>query len=118
VLFIKDFFSSALARGLLLIEMKVKTRFKKGSTVMKKTRSSPRTFIDPVCLMDIESGMENLTFTHRLRTYYFCTDTCRKAFKENPDKYLEPSPKKRKSWWGRYLERLNKATGGTPPKCH
>jgi len=64
---------------------------------MKKTKLSPGIFIDPVCLKEVES--------------------CRKAFEANPDNYLEAKPKKRKGWWGRYLERLNKATGGTPPKC-
>jgi YHS domain-containing protein len=84
---------------------------------MNKTISSPLTFIDPVCLMGVESGMEDLHFTCRMRTYYFCSESCRKTFEANPDKYLEPTYRKRKGWWGRYLERLNKATGGTPPKC-
>jgi len=84
---------------------------------MKKTKLSPGIFIDPVCLKEVESGMEDFTFTYRMRTHYLCAESCRKAFEANPDNYLEAKPKKRKGWWGRYLERLNKATGGTPPKC-
>ena len=34
-----------------------------------------------------------------------------------PEKYLKSGPTKRKGIWGRYLERLNKATGGKPPSC-
>ncbi len=29
----------------------------------------------------------------------------------------EDEPAKQR-WWGRYLERIKKATGGQPPKCH
>jgi hypothetical protein len=45
---------------------------------MKKETVSPKIFIDPVCLMKVDSG--NL--------------------------------------WGRYLERLNKATDGKSLNCH
>jgi len=89
-----------------------------GSISMKKTINSPEIFIDPVCLMQVAPSNKNLMFTHQMRTYYFCAEACHKAFKTNPDKYLEPKPSKRKGWWGRYLERLNKATGGKAPQCH
>ena len=32
-------------------------------------------------------------------------------------KYSEVNLPKRKGWWKRYLERLNKSTGGKPPDC-
>jgi hypothetical protein len=35
-----------------------------------------------------------------------------------PYKYLQVKPGKRKGLWRRYLDRLNKATGGRPPCCH
>ena len=85
---------------------------------MKKTICSPEIFIDPVCMMQVASGNKNLMFTYQMRTYYFCTEACRKAFANNPDKYLEAMSPKRKGWWGRYLKRLNKATGGKAPQCH
>ena len=85
---------------------------------MKKTISSPEIFIDPVCMMPVASGNKNFMFTYQMRTYYFCTEACRKAFATNPDKYLESMSPKRKGLWGRYLERLNKATGGKTPQCH
>jgi Cu+-exporting ATPase len=84
---------------------------------MGKTTTPNQKFIDPVCLMKVAPGKKNLVFTHQMRTYYFCAESCRKTFEANPDKYLESMFPKRKGWWGRYLERLNKATGGKPPKC-
>ena len=85
---------------------------------MKKSTTSPQPYIDPVCLMKVDSGKKNIKFTHKMRTYYFCAEPCRKAFEANPDKYLEPKPGILKNWWNRYLERLNKATGGRAPHCH
>jgi len=85
---------------------------------MEKTTSPEQIFIDPVCFMKVApDSMKDFTFTYKMRTYYFCAESCCKAFKANPDKYLESRSPKRKGWWGRYLERLNKATGGKPPKC-
>jgi len=66
---------------------------------MEETRLSQETFIDPVCLMGVTPGKKDLTLTYRMRTYYFCAISCRKAFETNPDKYLGPTPKKRKKWW-------------------
>ena len=86
--------------------------------MMKESTTPNQIFIDPVCYMKVSPGNANLMFTHKMRTYYFCAKACRKAFEANPDKYLESNPKKRKGWWGRYLNRLEKATGGQAQKCH
>jgi YHS domain-containing protein len=84
---------------------------------MEKSTSPKQIFIDPVCLMKVTPDKRDFTFTYKMRTYYFCAESCRKAFETNPDKYLETKASKPKGWWGRYLERLNKATGGKPPEC-
>jgi YHS domain-containing protein len=85
---------------------------------MKKTTILNEIFIDPVCLMKTTADKKDLRYTYKMRTYYFCAKSCRKAFELNPDKYLEQKSPKRKGWWGRYLDRLNKATGGKSPQCH
>jgi YHS domain-containing protein len=85
---------------------------------MKKSTTSNQIFIDPVCLMEVDSARNNLMSTYRMRSYYFCAEACRKAFDTNPEKYIEQNTSKRKGWWDRYLERLNKATGGKAPHCH
>jgi YHS domain-containing protein len=88
------------------------------SVVIKKSTTSNQIFIDPVCLMKVAPDKKDFTFTYKMRTYYFCAESCRKTFETNPDKYLESKSSKPKGWWGRYLERLNKATGGKSQKCH
>ncbi len=85
---------------------------------MKKTTPSHEAYIDPVCMMQVDAGRKDLAYTYQMRTYYFCAEGCRTAFKANPDKYLTQTASKRKGLWGRYLERLNKVTGGRAPQCH
>ena len=84
---------------------------------MRKITPSSDAYIDPVCLMNVDPDKNDIIFTYQMRTYHFCKDACRKAFEVNPEKYLTQKPTKRKGWWDRYLERLNKVTGGKPPKC-
>ena len=90
----------------------------KGGIAVKNTTSSTEIFIDPVCLMKVTPGEKGIGLTYQMRTYYFCAENCRKAFEANPGKYIEAKASKRKGLWGRYLGRLNKVTGGKPPKCH
>ena len=85
---------------------------------MEPSKISSQVFIDPVCLMKVDSSNKDLSFTYRMRTYYFCAESCLKSFESNPEKYLESKSTKGKGWWRRYLERLNRTTGGKPPKCH
>ncbi len=85
---------------------------------MKKATTPSELFIDPVCLMNVDPGKKDLMFTYQMRSYYFCAEACREAFKANPEKYLNLKAPKRKGWWGRYLDRLNKATGGKALQCH
>lgn len=74
--------------------------------------------IDPVCGMTVNPKMTDIVATVKGQAYYFCAEGCRKAFVENPNKYLKPKPEKKKGWWCRYTERLEKATGGKAMKCH
>lgn len=75
-------------------------------------------FVDPVCRMKVGRDSRVPAFEFQSTTYHFCGESCRKAFAANPKKYLKDAPPKRKGLWGRYLDRLNKATGGKPPCCH
>jgi YHS domain-containing protein len=80
--------------------------------------SIEQNFIDPVCKMKVGRGSKVPAFVHESETYHFCADSCRKAFVADPEKYLKAKTIKGKGFWGRYLDRLNKATGGKPPCCH
>ena len=43
---------------------------------------------DPVCGMEVDEKTAKHTTTHAGKTYYFCAPGCKKAFEENPAKYL------------------------------
>lgn len=75
-------------------------------------------FVDPVCHMKVSGSNTVLSFTIGSKTYHFCAETCRDAFISDPNKYLQAKTTQRKGIWKRYLDRLNKATGGKPPSCH
>ncbi len=68
-------------------------------------------FIDPVCWAKVSSDMKNFKTTYLMRTYYFCSDSCLKAFDADPEKYLDSLSSKRKGWGKHYLARFIKATG-------
>jgi len=44
--------------------------------------------IDPVCKMEVEEGSAAATSEYKGQKYYFCAVGCKKAFDENPEKYL------------------------------
>jgi len=84
-----------------------------------------RPIIDPICHMKVDPSKTDIVVTHQGRSYYFCSEACRKAFAKNTHKHLEPKLAKLKGpkrWWDRYLERVAKANkeflGGGPPRCH
>lgn len=81
-----------------------------------ETRTFTKKARDPVCGMEVDPT-KSLTLQFEEKTYHFCADACRKAFEADPGRYLAQKPAKKKGWWGRYLDRLQKQTGGVPPKC-
>ncbi|RLE51863.1 MAG: YHS domain-containing protein [Candidatus Methanomethylicota archaeon] len=42
---------------------------------------------DPVCGMEVNEETAKLKACYEGKTYYFCSEECAKAFKENPLKY-------------------------------
>jgi YHS domain-containing protein len=85
---------------------------------MSLATKNKKTVIDPVCGMDVGSTISEIKTILKGETFYFCAESCRKAFVDNPEKYLKPKPAKKKGWWCRYTERLEKSTGGKAMKCH
>ena len=85
---------------------------------MKNEANASSVYIYPVCMMKVHPDKQKLKHTHQSHTYFFCAESCRKAFASDPDKYLAQNSPKRKNWWGRYVDRLNKSTGGRGMKCH
>jgi YHS domain-containing protein len=82
-------------------------------------QESKQTNVDPVCGMRVDPQKAAGSADFDGRTYFFCAESCRDEFQKHPQKYLEvhQATTKRKGFWKRYLDRLNKATGGKPPEC-
>ena len=43
---------------------------------------------DPVCHMEVEESSAAATCEYKGKTYYFCAAGCKKAFDQDPEKYL------------------------------
>ena len=71
--------------------------------------------VDPVCGMKVDPDTAAASTCHNGIKLYFCAEGCKRAFETNPEAYAET---RRKGFWKRYLERLNKATGGKTMSCH
>jgi len=85
---------------------------------MNLSSKNKKTVTDPVCGMEVVPGVKEIITSIDGETYYFCAEGCRQSFVENPKKYLCPEPAKKKGIWSRYLERLERATGGKSMNCH
>ena len=85
---------------------------------MNLSAKNRKTLIDPVCGMAVDPDAKTIISNINGDTYYFCAEGCRQSFEKNPQKFLCPKPAKKKGLWGRYLERLEKASGGKAMKCH
>ena len=46
---------------------------------------------DLVCGMDVDTETAAAKTVYKGETYYFCAPGCKKAFLQNPEKYLRPS---------------------------
>ena len=44
---------------------------------------------DPVCNMEVDEKTAAAKSEYMGKTYYFCAPGCKKAFDENPDKYIK-----------------------------
>jgi len=47
--------------------------------------------IDPVCGMEVDTATSELNHEHEGRTFWFCGRGCLLEFRDDPDKYLDPS---------------------------
>ncbi len=45
--------------------------------------------MDPICRMEIESELAAYKSEYKGKMYYFCGESCKKRFDENPEKYLK-----------------------------
>lgn len=51
-------------------------------------KAEAKTQLDPVCGMDINPATAKYMSHYQDRNYYFCSESCKKQFDANPEKYL------------------------------
>ena len=74
--------------------------------------------IDPICGMEVDPEKAEWRSSYNGCTYSFCAEGCWRAFEADPEKYAHQTTHKHFKWWFRYLDRLEKATGGKSMSCH
>lgn len=80
-------------------------------------RISDTEYIDPVCHMTVNPQESAIFIDHDGERYYFCAESCKQKFLDDPIKYIKP-----KSWWDRFLQKHIRANekefGNDGPECH
>ena len=44
---------------------------------------------DPVCKMEINAEDAEATAEFRDKTFYFCSEACKEAFEQNPERFIK-----------------------------
>jgi len=47
---------------------------------------------DPVCGMEVDEKKAKFKSEHMGKTYYFCSEMCKKLFDKDPKKFMKPMP--------------------------
>lgn len=64
-----------------------------GAPAAATPATAPATLaVDPVCHMQVRTAGDTPSATHAGHTYYFCSDSCKKRFVENPTQYVPATP--------------------------
>jgi Cu(I)/Ag(I) efflux system membrane fusion protein len=73
--------------GNFLLDSESRMRLAAASTAPAPEKAAPEK--DPVCGMEVDPKAPDAIKTeHHGKTYYFCSDHCKKSFEANPEKYL------------------------------
>jgi len=49
--------------------------------------------IDPICLMEIDEKNAPAKSVYNGQPFYFCNESCKKKFEEDPEKYIDVEKK-------------------------
>ena len=63
------------------------------SQVCKLIQGGVSMAIDPVCKMEVEESKAAATSEYKGKKYYFCAAGCKKAFDQDPEKYVSGEKK-------------------------
>jgi len=77
----------ALIATALITSCTQKPKEEAAGTTEKSAAVALASDADPVCNMNVK-GIQADTTLHNGQVYGFCSDACKKSFKENPEKYL------------------------------
>lgn len=72
-------------------------------------------YFDPVCWRKVLPAQNHPTVLYRMRTYYFCSDSCRKEFLSDPEGYLDMESCLEKGGWRLCLKRVKSSLTGASP---
>ncbi|MFC2001887.1 heavy metal translocating P-type ATPase [Chloroflexota bacterium] len=76
------------ASSLTVVSNSLRLRSFKPAKLTDQLKGGTAMVIDPVCKMEIEESKAAATTDYNGKKYYFCAIGCKKAFDENPEKYL------------------------------
>ncbi len=49
--------------------------------------------IDPICLTEIDENEAPAKSVYKGQTFYFCAESCKRTFEEDPEKYIDVKKK-------------------------
>jgi Cu+-exporting ATPase len=81
------------ASSITVVSNSLRLRTFKAVKFEKLMEGGERMAIDPVCKMQVEEKKAAATSEYKGKKYYFCSVGCKKAFDENPEKYLAQKSK-------------------------
>ena len=97
------FNSLRLRRFKPVLRLSLDTSLREGEDIFTETPLSPvregkmkggaQMAIDPVCKMEVEESQAAATSEYKGKKYYFCAPGCKKAFDQDPEKYLAEEEK-------------------------
>ncbi len=64
------------------------------SSLPAQKQAQPAKVVDPVCGMQLDAAKTTLKSDYKGKTYYFCSDYCKKTFDANPEAALNKDKKK------------------------
>ena len=76
------------ASSITVVSNSLRLRTFKPAKFGKPTEGGERMAIDPVCKMQVDEKTAAATSDYKGKKYYFCAVGCKKAFDQNPEKYL------------------------------
>ncbi|MCJ0743451.1 YHS domain-containing protein [Pedobacter montanisoli] len=81
-----------MKKVLFIAAFAIFSQFAKAQSVKQQTLPTDTTEqaieIDPVCKMKVKTE-KAISFIYHKKSYYFCSESCKKAFSSAPEKYIK-----------------------------